>query len=304
MVANNELDYRTTLKAPRGLVPSKIFGRGLVNVGDTAYEFQTASFVEQSQQVKLINAAATKLSQAYTSRAKKIPMIPDVVELNTLNQIIELNKTPIGYNIKNKQQFFYNFTANKITRIMTQLMNEDKLDFIYAVIKQLSKLSQVVVIDFVEAYERNYENVILYNNNFNNSIISLLNELQNKPNQNKFYIILGIGELKEKIEPNVYNSFNTVLTNISNYPNSYFIFIDTYNSYKKVQVEEWYQKNIDNSSGIWLGKEVGSQILINFSELSMEERRLEFSCMAFVSERGNKTIIKHMVDREVSNNEE
>ncbi len=293
----NEMEYRTILRAPKGLVPSKIFGRGLFGMNDTAYEFQTAYFIEKNQLIPYINEVSIKLSQAYTSRAKKIPTIPDFVTINTLDAAFSIEKVAIGYNIDTKQQFYFNFDKNKITQIITQLMDDDKMDFIYGIANQLSKIAKVTVIDFVEAFERRYENIALYNSDFNSALINIINEILTISSVKKVYMILGIGVLNEKIDNALYNKLSNILDSIGNISNTNFVFIDTYNSYKKIQIENWYQDSVDNTSGIWLGKDIGSQILINVSNLSLEDRKLNFPCMAFVVDKGNKVVIKHLIDR-------
>jgi len=115
-------------------------------------------------------------------------------------------------------------------------------------------------------------------------------------------MILGIGFLVDKINPQIYEKLAELFVHIGSVDNANFILVDTYNSYKKLQVESWYS-SVDNSSGIWLGGDIGSQILINVSNLSLEERKLDFPCLAFVVDKGNKTIIKHMVDKDDVNEE-
>lgn len=298
-IAND--DYRSVLKAPKGLVPSKIFGRGLIEMNDTAYEFQTAIFVKKQNLIPLIKEASQKLSQAYTTRAKKVPSLPQLVTINNVGPQVGLNSIPIGYDIDTKQQFNYNFINNKINQIITNAMNEDKMNFLYAIVKLLSKLTNVTIIDAVDAIERNIENVRVYKNDLDKVLIAINNEIIQTPQTSKFYIILGIGSIKEKISSNVQPVINNIFNNVNNIKNANFIFVDTYKSYKNLKIEEWYQNNVDNTSGIWLGKDIGGQIIINIEDLSLDDRKIDFPYMAFVIENGKKTIIKHIVDEEGEN---
>lgn len=74
-----------------------------------------------------------------------------------------------------------------------------------------------------------------------------------------------------------------------------------YASYKNVQVEPWYQSKIDNSNGIWLGTDAGSQMAISITDLTMDDRKLNFKDMAFTVDGGKRKVIRHVVDPEENN---
>lgn len=130
----------------------------------------------------------------------------------------------------------------------------------------------------------------------NNTII------QEKDNlKNNIYVILGIGETKTKINNATQNLLNQLFVNIKQYKNAYIILIDLYASYKNVQMEQWCQQVVDNQSGIWLGNEAASQMAINITNLTMEDRKLNFKDMAFVVDMGKRKVIRHVIDLEEIN---
>ena len=56
-------DYRSVISAPRGLIPSKIFGRGLIERNATAYEFQTA-YINNPKEICDFNIIKAAVAEA------------------------------------------------------------------------------------------------------------------------------------------------------------------------------------------------------------------------------------------------
>ena len=53
---------------------------------------------------------------------------------------------------------------------------------------------------------------------------------------------------------------------------------------------------MDATNGIWLGTEAGSQMSINISNLTLEDKKIEFDFMGLAVKKGTHTIIKYVVD--------
>lgn len=295
----NDGDYRTILNSPKGLFPYKSFGRGIVGSEDTGYEFQTANICDLKDLNNTIKAAAEKLNAYYKDRAKKILSIPAVVNLSEIKEnITTVDKLPLGYNMENKEISFYNFTDKKINLILSNDMGE-KIEFIYAIIKELLTVnSNVFIIDFANGIETKFTGAKYFDENFDQAFAQMAHELENESASatKNFYIFLGIGDYKSKLSETGKQIANNIFNNVSLLENSYIIFIDNYSSYKRLAVETWFQVKIDNSCGIWLGEGVGSQVAINASNITMEDRKLDFAYMGFLINNSKRTIIKCVVD--------
>ena len=303
----SDTDYRNVINAPRGLIPANIFGRGLIAMDNTAYEFQTAEFVEKKNLVNTVREYSKRMNEAYLRKAKKVPTVPSVVTLDTVMKNISfLDKVPIGYSIDTKDISTYNFVEQAFTPIVTNSMDDDKMSFIYSLIQLIKNHSNtnVCVVDLVEAYEKNIEGIYLFNKDFDNAIVKIFNNVKasQEMNVNNFYILLGIGQLTSKLSPNGKQILDNLFMNLDTIKNNYFIGIDTYSSYKSLQVETWYQSNVDKSYGIWLGEEVANQFAINLTNLTLDDRKINFRYMLFAVNKGKHTIIKHVVE-EGDNNE-
>lgn len=295
----NEAEYRNILGAPRGLYPSKVFGRGLVSMNDAVYEFQTALFAPRKDMTNVVREVAKQLNSVYTSRAKKIPVLPKIVTIDLLSKENTLEKIPIGYDIATKKETYYNFKIPYIP-IVTRGMNAMRMDFITSIMDLLSKVNhtEIRIVDFVNAITKK-ENVVCYKTDFDRAMMEIHNEvLQNKNTEKDYYyVFLGVGSLRKYLSSNGQQILNHLFANLSNVINVHFIFVDTYDSYKNLQLEIWYQSNINPLYGIWLGDDVGSQLAISIPNLTMEDRKLSFPYMAFAVENGNYKVFKHVVQK-------
>ncbi len=299
-------DYRNVVKSPKGLVPAKFFGRGLVEKDDTAYEFQTAFVCEEKDINRIVQATGIQQSNYYSTKAKKIASVPDVVYLNTISDKLNgLDSVPIGYETSSKKVFNYNFTENKTNIIIGQDVFGETT-FVNALIKLLSMTKDInlKVIDFTNSMKE-IDGIKVVKENLDREFAIINNEVVDEKNSlyKNVYVILGIGNLKEKLSEKGYNIANNIFLSIDTFQKTYFILIDNLSSMKKLQIEEWYKSKVNNTNGIWLGKDIGTQMLINMNDLTMNDRKLAFPYLGFVINKGNHIVIKHVVDNEENKDE-
>ena len=301
-------DYRAIIpSAPRGMVPSNGFGRGLIAKYGTALEFQTASISNQKNINNVIREASKQLENAYTIRAKKIPTVPAVVTPeNFAGEEISLNNFPIGFDIVSKNIIKYDITKSKISCMISEDM-QNRLNFVVAIIDQLKSIPNMnlKVVDFVSALN-NYEvNAVVHNSNFDNVMIEINNEIANESSSQNIncYVIIGIGAYEDKLSEQSKQIANNLFMASSNFQKSYFIFIDNYVSYKNLQLNEWYKKQIDVNHGIWLGPNIANQMAFKVGNIDMTIRNLNFPNMGFVVSKKGLTVIKYVVNKEDTDEE-
>ncbi len=300
----NESDYRSLINSPKGLFPAKIFGRGLVAMNGSALEFQTAYFCKRKDMVMVVKSVADQLLRAYKFKAKPIATIPDIVYASNLNNVTNaLDNIAIGIDVETKQPFAYNFTNNQLNAILSSKFDNQKLSFVKALIDTMKKIPNinVYVVDLTKTYEGLFkENYCC--DNFDQYFVSLNNFLidnASQPNKNMIFVV-GAGLLKAKLGQNSRVILNNLFNNLEKINNSYFALVDTYSSFKNLQTETWYQDNFDNTSGIWMGIDIGNQMAININDISLEDRKLDFPYMLFAVDKGQYKVIKHIVEDEVS----
>ena len=304
----NETDYRTLLNSPKGLFPAKHFGRGIIAMNDTAYEFQTAMLLDKNELSNFVRNMSEQMNEAYTVRAKRIPTLPSVVTVDLFeNNENSLSRMPIGYEMNSKEPFYYDFEVPKFVPVLSTDMSDYKMSFVYSIIKLFSKVQNIntVVVDLVGAFDKDYD-VTCYKENIDESIVEIYNNIkQAKENDpTTYYIFLGIGQIQKILSPKSVELLNKLFMEISDTTPARFMLVDTYVSFKRIQSDAWYQSSVDTGYGIWLGEDVGTQMTINFNNLSLEEKKMYFPYMGFAVKNGKHKVIKHMVEKMEENDEE
>lgn len=296
---SQDYDYREIVKAPKGITPAKIFGRGMVLIGDCGYEFQTASFATDKEFTNSLRELSKVLNNAYVTKASKIPTIPEKINVYDLIDKQYEEGIPVGYNIDTKEITTFNFNTGSITPIVATNIDEVKISFVHALIREfsLNKDNFVQVIDFANAFPKNMENVSLVKDKYEEAFVKMNNEILKNDGKERYYFILGASFLPSKISKELYTAIGNLFKNIKNYKNIHIIFVDVSNGLRELMLEDWASA-IDTNNGIWLGGNAGTQSILHMPNLSTDEKRFDFPYLAFLVRRGAHEAIKHMLDME------
>ena len=117
---SNQTDYRSLLNAPKNLIPTKTFGRGITNIDGNSYEFQSAYICNQDKLSETIKQTGEILRQKYQNKAKRIPIIPQFVTTN-LFAPYQQQEIPSGFNyLLNADLFNLLDIGKKISDLMAQ----------------------------------------------------------------------------------------------------------------------------------------------------------------------------------------
>ena len=298
----NDTDYRDLLGSPRGMIPVNNYGRGIISLDSgSTYEFQTAEVCNREERTQFIRSYGEKLSNRYGElRAKKIPVLPDIVYVeNVEHELKDLTCIPIGIEKNSLEVYVYNFLEYKVNLIAAKSI-KSHIYFVYALIKQMLSLSNVKVhvIDALNIYRGNYKNIDLYQDNMEEAFVKTYKNVQadSSLKDQHVYFILGISEFKEKVAKKYNKNFELLFTNVSKCKNNTFLYFDDSNSYKKIQVEDWFRDYINNTYGIWLGEDIGTQVSLGVMSLSMADRDTIFPCIGYPIYQGRHMVIKYVVD--------
>ncbi|HAB66475.1 MAG TPA: type VII secretion protein EssC [Firmicutes bacterium] len=301
-MANSD-DYSTVLnKRPRKLVPSNYKGRGLIELKNGVYEFQTALIYLKQEIPNIIRNTAESLGAKYkNSIVQSIPSVPKVVSVDGLiNFVNGLANVPIGYDVESKDKYFYNFEAQKANIIVANSFENHK-DFLNALMIEFKSIPDVdiKVIDFSELFDILTIGLTCYQNNFNDVFGHIIGEAE-KLTKHTFYIITGISKLRSSVKQNNISFINQYF--IDSLKNKYihFLFVDLYDELNKLKLEDWYEKIINPKYGIWLGEGVGSQLLIKFENLTADDKRVNNSDYIFAAKDGKRSMIKKVVVKDES----
>ncbi len=286
----DDFDYQFVLGAPSGLKPSKLFGRGLSNIKDKVFEFQTALIYYKDKINDTIKVTSDNFTEKYTKNPP-IPLVPENITADLLLPYIDnITNVPIGININDGSINKYNFIADKITPIIGNGITNDT-NFITHFFKIMSSIPSIKlkVIDFTETVTD--EMGVDYANGEFTDNIKNIKQTERESNSITIYIIVGIGYIYDRVLDEGIESLFSIFSNLKSFPNSYFILIDNYSSYRNIMKEKWYEI-INNKSGIWIGKDVEVQKIIKINNMTNSDAKEDFKGVAYTITNSQYTLMK------------
>ena len=284
---NNQDDYMSIFEKIGKKRPANIFGRGLVKLEDI-YEFQTAKICEAKEWNIYINEINDKLKKTNKIRAKRIPVLPDIVTFNDLKQVLkDLKTVPIGIAKKSLEIFTYNFKKDFIN-IITGKNIDIVSQFVFNILEEMKQLKNVsvVVFDAEQILQTGKTNL---NSDYNNFIQEMDKDLDK--NKDVIVVIVGLDKFINSIDDGE-KSFHQTLIKAKELKQYNFIIVDNFKKIKTHEYEAWYRNYIIGDSGIWVGNGIGDQYLIsvNFNDRNKISRCGEsFGC---VIKQEKVTVIK------------
>ena len=298
---NDEYEFRYLLDAPAGLVPKKVFGRGLTKVNGKPVEYQTAYITVFDSINETIKQNAISLTNYYKVKVKPIPSIPSEVSSKSLRKYVDnLTNVPIGINVKDYEIATYDFKTPRITSIIgndIQYSSEFLSDF-YKMLTELPNtillmLDTFMTIDIPQKITSTTDAV---------EFIPVIYDVMNKPDQpseHRVVIINGISDILDDITlaDELKNTLRYLLANASRYPNTSFILIDEYQRYRNLTVDGWYQSNPDLTGGIWIGEGIENQIVYPIQEIENNENQIPNN-IGYIVNKGKYQLIKTIASEE------
>ena len=298
----DDFDYRDLANAPKKLVPHNNFGRGVLPVNDeTVCEFQTAFVTKREEINMLIRKNADNFIKYYPTKAKSLPKIPDNVTSEQLAEFIsDETQVPVGYNFYEKDVARFDFTKEKVFMVAMDDMKVT-MQSIYGLVNTLSKVPNTIVrvFDIAGIFEQTNPDIKYWNENYDPVLIALNNDLKKRTTSQPhgITIILGAGLLKNKLNDYGKKILAEYMDNIHLANKSTVILVDAYQRLKTLKIEPWFAK-INNSYGMWIGKGIENQNILNAKDTPMEERKMNFPGMAYIIDNTDANLIKTVLDKE------
>jgi len=271
---NDDFDYRQILGRTE-LLPSKISGRGLVKL-DNIYEFQSAYPSKLEDLNTFIKEEIDKLNSMYPKKAPKLPSLPDIVTLNDIiREFKGLNSLPVGIE---KQDL--NIVTIDLKSQLSLMVSASKIDvtkkFMQTLIYEvaMSKNTNVLVIDAEHLISSAPSNVTLHSNAFDKvftnfkTLVEQMNDEYTKSDYNQSaldkyndtaIVISGIYKLKSILGSSFDELVATPLMMSKKLSKMCYIFVDTFDNYKKMEYDLWYKDIINSTRGIWIGNGLAEQ---------------------------------------------
>ncbi len=287
---NDESDYSSLLGNARGKTPAKIKGRGLFKK-ETIYEFQTASIVKEEEDLghyikKYCEALLTKT----TYRAKRIPILPEVVDYEVIkNDFVYDYNLVVGVNKNDLSIEKYNFKKN-VAHLISSYEIEDTYHFVNALAREAMDIKNADFLfmnstdfSFVDSPFQNK----LYSKQFDivfEKIASFVDTVYEKYEASDFSdevlmnhksmicFVYGMYDIFNKLKDDTKKLLAPMMKKNAQMNLVSFVMIDSPDLIRTFLYEEWFKVGVDTSRGIWIGSGVGEQSLIRVSKLAREDR--------------------------------
>jgi len=266
---NKDDEYISISTKIRKLRPSSLFGRGLIEIDDNYYEFQTAKICDIEQYNNEISEKIDELNEKYKEKAKEIPILPDVVTFEKLKpRLNAISSVPLGITKKDIRIFNYDFKDNFATIIAGKSMDE-VVEYTKNIIYELQELKNIelTILDGENALSEQSTNL----NEKYEKFINTAKESNEKKHQ--VCVIIGVDKFVSQLIDK--RSLATNMEELSTRKKCSFIIADNLSDFKNHTLDDWYRRYIKNDCGIWVGNGYMEQMLIK-SEYNRKE--IENNC--------------------------
>lgn len=258
---NQEDDYRMIFERLRNKVPANIYGRGLINPEEKKYyEFQTAKISESENWNEDIVQAIEKINKKADVFAEEVPVIPDMVTIDTLKPYVEdVSSIPVGITHKNITPFTFDLTKNFIYPILTSSL-DDYSSFITSLIEIIKLIpnTNLTILDAEEIIRDKSKSL-------KNEYDELFTKLKASNRRKKEQVILIVGLEKFITEMGGDVPFLEALKTSQKLGKFHYIIVETAQKLNRQTGYKWYQSYLTSNTGLWLGNGVNEQFVLKNS---------------------------------------
>ena len=255
LLLNNDDDYLNVFDGIRKKRPSHIFGRGLIEIEKEIYEFQTAKICDAESYNEFVIQAIEQLNEKASVRATSIPIMPKEVKANSVvGYMKDLKNVPIGIDRNTLSVATYNFKMELITLVLSRNI-ESSIPFVSSlldVIVQKMKGLQVEIFDVDGLLQDNREDL---KQKYQEFVSSMQND------KNYLLVIIGIDQFLGSVVEDEF-TFGENLKEWRKNKNCDVIIVENAAKLKNHSFEQWYQQNIHDGFGIWVGNGINDQYAI------------------------------------------
>ncbi|MEG0826303.1 MAG: FtsK/SpoIIIE domain-containing protein, partial [Bacilli bacterium] len=272
---NDEMEYATILGKFDKIIPTDCKGRGFVKLDDV-YEYQVSYPCNEETMSDMIKELCSNLRQQYKNKAKKIPILPNIVSLTTIvNNISTLKNVPIGIAKETLEIVNYNYNSKDLSIItaLDIMITSNFIEQLFNVITMI-KDTALIVLDAEDVFEKLNIKAAYYNENFDQVVEKLYCTFKDKKVYQKQFVcaIIGIDNLIGGLNNIAKENFVNLLNMSKDLDQLNFIIIDSVLKLKKLEYEPWYKNNTNNSNGIFVGSGIANQYAIIINKIVREHR--------------------------------
>ena len=263
LLLNNEDDYLNIFEGVGKKRPSRLFGRGLINIQNSGvFEFQTAKIVSPINYNVRIEEKIAEIKKLNPISAKPIPVIPDKVTLSDVNEYLkDISNVPIGMTKKDLKIATYNFKKN-FMNIITSKNMEDAVEFTLSILEEFKQLKNVgiIVLDAERAIQTKKGNL----RTDYDQMVTDIKESRTILGRHTIMVIIGVDKFLSDLDNE--EEFADILSKAYNRKTYSFVLVDNTNKLKNHEYDTWYKKNNICDNSIYIGNGIDDQYLISIND--------------------------------------
>ncbi len=309
----------------RGIKPKELKGRGLLEINDVIYEFQTASIYEEDKLRQAINKVNEQLNNAYKVRVNPLPMIPRTLNLNNMKlKKMDTSSICVGYRKETIEPYYMNL-QNNFGTIIISAKKATLIDYCKVFYRELENMAsedkRVYLFDANNVFKAERYNNIKYvhseeiANTFDNLLIytrgelKKYNSLENKNDyvapRRSLIVIHGYGALKAAVANNKkFEELDKVVEAARDLQLFDFVLTDLTGDLKEFYREKPVQKILMDSYGVLIGNTYEQQPFIDVNTRDIRIRDAVPDNMGYVVEQGKAYYSQMLQYTEVEEEEE
>ncbi len=284
MQLNDATDYPMVVGKTEGLLPSKCKGRGLMNLGKV-YEIQIAYCKQTDDYLEFLRNHCMELSKEAGVRAKRIPILPDVVNADYFaTEAVDLGHIPVAVaknsletiNINLEKRVAYPIVAEDINRCSS---------FVNELMKLLDRLPAKLVLADSEKLVDETKNCQCITGNYEDFIADLFAEMVSRNNAYKsagmsesalsefderVYVIVGLKRLYDSLSADGKEKLRLLIEKDEAIYKITFIIVENYRNMHDYGMDAWYKRHLDGQEGIWIGDGITEQYMYRINKLTSD----------------------------------
>ena len=315
MQLNDPTDYAMVVGKTDGLLPSKFKGRGLAAL-DRVYEFQTAYCTEAEDKLEYIRQYCKTLASSCKARAKRIPVLPDVVSYDYVASVAgSCASVPVGVNKANLEIAGINLAATVLYPILAQDL-EDAVSFTETLRQVCQDICATKVIDTekllpvsdpiipAEAYgsfvTELFQEMVARNNSYKdaNLDISVL-----KDREEQILLIFGIKKFVDMLTSDQRDKFLTLIDKADPCYKIHIVAVESAARFNDLCYDMRVKNKAPGTEGIWIGDGVTDQYLLKINKITADLYEEVGSSSGYIITHSKPRLVKLLSNREVDANE-
>lgn len=313
MQLNDATEYPVVVGRTEGLIPSKFKGRGLINLGKV-YEFQTAYCSDADDTADFIRDFCKELSKKTGKTARRIPVLPDIVNLAYVSEdITNLSEVPVGVAKKSLDTA----KVNMLNKVIYPVVAQDVFAcgmFTQELIKVISGITKTHVVDTEmllnpEALgnaelvlddpdtivDTLFADMVERNNTYKKAKMDMKSL---EPFEEKVYVLVGVKKLFEQVTTENKTRLATLIEKAEAIYKLHFVMVESISQFGSYSYEAWYKKHISGGEGLWIGDGIADQYTFKLSKLTSDLYEDIGEEYGYVLLRNKPTLVKLLTSRE------